>query len=81
MEDEFFPASQTVGNAKEFPWKSTALHVARWSVHHFQQVWRMVVSVVLSVIIYTLFSWLPKSGIGNAQALPIPREMLKKYKT
>jgi len=55
MEDDLFP--QQINSS--FPWKSTALYVARWSVHHFQQVWRMIVSIVLALVIYTLYSWLP----------------------
>lgn len=58
MEEDFFSHPVAVTQT-QFPWKSTALQVARWTVHHFQQVWRMIVSIVLSLVIYTLFSWLP----------------------
>lgn len=60
MEEDFFPhPNPVVGTRTELPWKYITLQVARWTVHHFQQVWRMIVSIVLSLVIYTLFSWLP----------------------
>lgn len=35
MEEDFFSHPVAVTQT-QFPWKSTALQVARWTVHHFQ---------------------------------------------